>query len=47
MMVDQIFNKANSHSRKGNFREAEILYNSILEKFPYNLRAKKSLQKII
>ncbi len=45
-MVDQIFNKANSHSRKGNFREAEILYNSILEKFPYNLRAKKALQKI-
>ncbi len=46
MKVDQILTKANSYTQKGNFNDAEILYHSVLKKFPYNLRASEALKKL-
>jgi len=46
MKVDQILTKANSYTQKGNFNDAEVLYHSVLKKFPYNLRAREALKKL-
>ncbi len=46
MPADQALRKARSLARAGNFREAETLYRSVLDRFPANRRAQEELQAL-
>ena len=41
--VDQALLKAKSHAKKGNFEEAQKLYQAVLQSFPNNKRAQQGL----
>ena len=43
LSVDQALLKAKSHAKKGEFEEAQKLYQTVLQAFPKNKRAQKGL----
>ena len=46
LSIDTIISKAEKSIKKNNFFEAEKLYNSVLAKFPNNIRAKNGIKNI-
>ena len=46
LSVEQALAKARSHAKKGNYQEAQRLYEAVLEKFPKNNRVKQALAEL-